>query len=53
MKKCFDGVHRLILSEGGVTKNIVGMQSPEGEKILFTGRTASPKCDVEVWLSTF
>jgi dynein heavy chain len=53
MKKCFDGVHKLILSEGGVSRNIIGMQSQEGEKILFTGRIVSPKGDVEIWLSSF
>jgi len=30
MKKCFDAVHRLVLSEGN-SKLIQGMSSPEGE----------------------
>jgi len=28
------------------------MQSPEGEKVFFTGRVI-PKGDVEVWLANF
>ena len=51
MKKCFDGVHRLILSEPPI-RTIIGMQSPEGEKIMFTGRV-QPKGDVEEWLLKF
>ena len=51
MKKCFDVVHRLILSEPPI-RTIIEMQSPEGEKIMFTGRV-QPKGDVEEWLLKF
>lgn len=34
-------------------KPIIGMQSPEGEKILFQGRNVLPKGEVESWLMSF
>ena len=52
MKKCFDGVQKLILSDAA-SKTIIGMQSPEGEKIKFQSRGISPKGEIEVWLLSF
>ncbi len=47
MKKCFDGIAKLIFSE---SRAVHGLQSPEGEEIKLY-KTVSTKNEVEIWLN--
>lgn len=36
MNKCYDGIKRIVFTEEKNSKEIIGMTSPEGEKVMFT-----------------
>jgi len=49
MKKCFDGIHRLMQLENS-PKTIMGMISPEGEQVAFNKSVNARGKELENWL---
>jgi len=47
LKKCFDGIHRLVFAEGGRT--VTSLLSPEGEELRLL-KPLTTKSEVEQWL---
>lgn len=51
LKKCFDNINALDFGSDPKSLDIFGMESHEGEKVFFTGKTIKARGNVEEWLA--